>query len=132
MDGTGDGDGVTAFKDIIVVEGKVIYAFGLHNIIVITITLTLLHTSVENCCRLSSHNFWTTLQGVTAHQTSCLQFPGFPRLIKVVQQFTGNRSRRVSSYNESFGILDIPSSFALRSFRLCVNTPRIGLNCRLN
>ena len=36
-----------------------IRAFGLHNVILITITVTLLHTSVEIWCRLSSHAFFT-------------------------------------------------------------------------
>ena len=64
MDGTGDGDGMMALIVVIVVEGQEdlrICVLGLHNVILITITVTLLHTSVEICYRLSSHAFCTTL-----------------------------------------------------------------------
>ena len=99
-----------------------ICALGLHNVILITITVTLLPTSAETCSRLSSHAFCTTLRRVTTQQTSCLQFPAFARLIKAVQQFTRISNRRISSYEEGFGILKIPVSFALRSLLCCVRT----------
>ena len=86
----------------------------------------LLHTSFRNCCRLSSREVCTTLHGVTAQQTSCLQLSAFPRLVKAVQQCTRISSRKVSSHQECFRIRYIQVIFALRSLRLCVNAVPSG------
>ena len=78
-----------------------ICALGLHNVILINITVTLLYTSVEICCRLSSHTFCTTLRRVTTQQTSCLQFPAFPRLISSSLESAIEESARTRKALES-------------------------------
>ena len=73
-------------------------------------------------CRLTH-----SARPLKSHRTTN-QLPPVPRIsapyqgCTAVQQFTRISNRRISSYKEGFGILEIPSCFALRSFRCCVNT----------
>ena len=100
-----------------------ICALGLHNIILITITVTLLHTSVEICFRLSSHAICTTLRRVTTQQTSCLQFLAFPRLLSKLYssslESATEESPRTKKALESSRSQIV---FALRSLLCCVHT----------
>ena len=60
-----------------------ICAFGLHNVIVITITVTLLRTSVEICCTLSSHAFCTTPEESPHNKPAASSSPHFRALSRL-------------------------------------------------
>ena len=121
--GTGDGGGMTALIVVIVVEGKMICALGLHNVIVITITVTLLHTSVEICGRLVvSDILHDPLKSHPHNKSAACSSPHFRAISRLYSSSLEStieespRTRKALESSRSTGC------FALRSLRCCVHT----------
>ena len=109
MDGTGDGDGMMALTVVIVVEGQDdLPSHCCTRPLKFAADCRLTHSA--RLSEESPHN-----------KPAASSSPHFRALSRLVQQFTGISNRRIPSYEEGFGIFEIPVCFALRSLRCCID-----------